>query len=185
MVILAGLPGIIFNPPEIRKLLGNHPSYGYFYIFIIATVAFIALIVFMEKSKRKIVVNYPDGTEAYIPLKLTSAGTVPFDWTSNLLMAPVAIFQFIDPLIGCSISQKVSTILLPGTIGYFLAHSILLIFLYYLFTSFFYNPKEMGYFLGNKGAIIISSNVEKAEKNIDKSLETTIPIAVLYLSVQF
>lgn len=186
ILILAGASGHFFlKLPGVRSLLSNQPSYGPFYIFLLTTVALVALIVTMEKSQRKIPVKYQDGTEAFIPLKFTSAGTEPVDWTNSLLMAPAALLQPIDLFMNHSISQKVSMILLSGTIGYFITFPIVLIFLYYLFTSFFYNPKKIISFLENKGASIVSPQAGNGSKYVDKSLETVIPIAALYLCLVF
>jgi preprotein translocase subunit SecY len=180
--ILAGASGHIFlKLPVIKSLFTDHTSYGYFYLFIITTVASVALIVMMEKSQRKLLVKYQDGTEATIPLKFTSAGTEPADWANNLLMLPAVLFYFIDLLTDQGISQEVSMFLAPGKIGYFVAFSIVLIFFYYLFTSFFYNPKKIVTFLEKKGAAIVSPRAGNGATYIDKSLETMIPLAVLYL----
>jgi preprotein translocase subunit SecY len=131
----------------------------------------------MENGHRKIPVKFNDGIEAYIPLKLTSAGIMPVEWTSTLIMTPVTILQFIDH----PISQKLSMALLPGNIWYYIANIIGIIFLYYLFTSFFYDPKKMATFLKNKSASIVSPPGENEESYIDKKLELMVPIAALYL----
>jgi preprotein translocase subunit SecY len=180
--ILAGASGHIFlELPGIKSLFTDHTSYGYFYLFVITTVALVTLIVMMEKSQRKIVVKYQDGTKATIPLKFTSAGATPAEWTSTLLMVPVTLLQFINLFADHPISQEVFIFLAPGKVGYFVAFSIVLIFLYYLFTSFFYNPKKIISFLENKRAAIVSPQPGNGAKYIDKNLEIMIPIAALYL----
>ena len=71
--------------------------------------------------------------------------------------------------------------LFPGNIWYYIANSIGIIFLYYLFTSFFYNPKRMAIFLKSRNASIVSPPGENEESYIDKKLELMVPIAALYL----
>jgi preprotein translocase subunit SecY len=181
ILIFAGYGAKVFSDFPIIKMAFHenyqHGSLGYFYLFSIITIALIALIVLVEKSHRKISIKYDDGVEAYIPLKFTSAGTPPAEWTSTLIMTPVTILQFIDH----PISQKLSMALLPGNIWYYIANIIGIIFLYYLFTSFFYDPKKMATFLKNKSASIVSPPGENEESYIDKKLELMVPIAALYL----
>ena len=178
ILILAGDGAKFFSDfSGIKMVSHEHSPFEYFLLFAIITIAFIALIVVMEKSHRKIFVKFNDGVEAYIPLKFTSAGTTPAEWTSVLFMAPVTVLQFID----YPISQKLSLVLLPGNIWWYIANAFVIIFLYYLFTSFFYNPKEMVTFLKNRQASIVSPPGENEESYIDKNLEPMVPIAALYL----
>lgn len=183
ILILAGFGGHFFMDLIRIKMAAyeysQRSSLVYFYLFILAAIGLSMLIVIVEKTYKNICVKFADGLEGYIPLKLSSAGITPEVWTSTLLMAPVTILQLIDH----PISQKLSMVLVPGNIGYFIAFSAGIIFLYYFFTSFFYNPKRIVFFLGSKGASIVSSQRGKGERSIDKSLETTIPIAALYLCV--
>jgi preprotein translocase subunit SecY len=181
ILIFAGYGAKVFSDfPKIKMVFYEHykhGSLGNFYLFSIITISLIALIVLMEKSHRKIPVKYDDGVEAYIPLKFTSAGTPPAEWTSVLMMIPVTVLQFIDH----PISQKLSLALLPGNIWWYIANSIGIIFLYYLFTSFFYDPRKMVTFLKNRQASIVSPPGENEERCVDRKFELMGPIAALYL----
>ena len=172
-------PRIFPNIPQIKLVSYTHSPLAYFLLFAIIVIALIAFIVLIEKSYRKIPVRFGDGTEASIPLKLTSAGITPVYWGSMLIGLPITVFGFINS----SAFQKLYVALLLGHIGYYIVFAIILLFLYYFFTSFFYNPKDMVTFLKNKNASILSPLGKNEESYIDRSLEFLIPIAALYLCV--
>jgi preprotein translocase subunit SecY len=177
-------PRIFSNISQIIWTPHKHSLLEYFLLFALIVAAFMSLIVLMEKSKRKIPVKFNDSIEASIPLKLTSAGIMPADWASSLIALPIMVSGFINS----SISQKLSEILFYGHIWYYIAYIMILLFLYYLFTSFFYNPKKMVAALKNRKTSIESSvreKVENEESYIDKRLEAIIPIGALYLCFLF
>jgi preprotein translocase subunit SecY len=170
------------NIPQIKWVPYKHSSSEYFLLFALIVIALIALIVLMEKSYRKIPVRFSDGVIAYIPLKLTSAGIIPASGGEWLIGLPTTILGF-TAMMGYQVSQKLSEALLRGSIWHYMAYAIIIIFFYYLLVSFFYNPKDMVTFLKNKTASILSPLGKNEESYIDKSLESMIPIAALYLCV--
>lgn len=178
VLLLAGFGENIFSEfLRITPLFYERNALGYFLMFVAIVIALTTLIFLMEKGHRRISVKYDDGVKAYVPLKLTSAGTTPAEWTSVLIMTPLTIYGLVDH----PTSQKLMFALLPGKIWYFIIYSIGTIFLYYLFTSFFYNPKRMVTFLKSRSALIVSPKGENKESYIDKKLERMVPIAALYL----
>jgi preprotein translocase subunit SecY len=172
-------PRIFSNIPQIKLPSYGHNPFAYFLLSAIVVVSLIVLIILMEKSHRKIPVRFGDGTEVYIPLKFTSAGTMPAYWGSMLIGLPITILGFINH----PAFQTLYVALLPGHIWYYIIYLVILFFLYYFFTSFFYNPNTMVTFLRNKNASILSPPGKNGESYIDRSLESMIPIAALYLCV--
>ena len=102
---------------------------------------------------------------------------MPIGWASMLIMLPPTLLPFIKT----KHYQWLTEALTRVGFWYFIINSIVIIFLYYLFTSFFYAPKRMSTFLKDRGATIVSPRDEKDERCIDKSLETMIPVGALYL----
>ena len=150
------------------------------YLFrAMVVIASIALIVLMEKSHRRIAVRFDDGTEAHIPLKFTSAGIMPAEWASTLIMLPTTALL----LVNNKASSDLAGILWPTSIGGAIIYFAVTIILYYLFTSFFYDPKKLAFFLKNKQASIVSSLGKDEESYMDRSLECMIPLAAIYLCV--
>jgi preprotein translocase subunit SecY len=180
VLILAGYGISIFSSlSEIKIISYQHSPLSYFLLFFIMAAALVTLIVWIEKSHKKISVKFKDGFKASLPLKITSAGITPVEWTSLLTMAPLTIYGLVDK----SASQKLILSLLPGTIWYFIAYSIGIIFLYYFFTPFFYHPKKTRTFLENRQASIAPPPGIKEETYMGKSLRVMIPIGVLYLGL--
>ena len=70
-----------------------------FAIYLLAYVAIIAFVVFLEKSVRKLPIKYAANNQAsnditFLPVKLNSAGVIPVIYASSLLNAVVMIGSF-------------------------------------------------------------------------------------------
>jgi preprotein translocase subunit SecY len=180
ILILVGYGISIFSSlSEIKIISYQHSPLFYFLLFFIVADALVTLIVWIEKSHKNVSVKFKDGLKAFLPLKVTSAGVNPVEWTSLLTMAPLTLYGLVDK----SASQKLIFSLSPGNIWYFIAYSIGIIFLYYFFTPFFYPPKKIGAFLKNRQASIVPPPGIKEETYMGKSLRVMIPIGVLYLGL--
>jgi preprotein translocase subunit SecY len=181
LIIVGYGPGIFLNVPQIilASHEHSHSPLEYFLFFVIIAIVLIALIAVMENGHRKIPVKFNDGIEAYIPLKLTSAGIMPVEWTSTLIMLPTTLLLLIKNT--AYLDLGLPEFLMPTGIWYYIIYSMITIFLYYLFTSFFYDPKKMATFLNNRQATIVSPPGKNEESYIDRSLEAMIPVGALYL----
>ena len=180
VLILAGYGISLFSSfSEIKMISYRNSSLVYFLSFFIMTVVLVTLIVWVEKSHKKISVKFKDGLEAFLPLKITSAGITPVEWTSLLTMAPLTIYGLVDK----SASQKLILSLIPNNIWYFIAYSIGIVFLYYFFTPFFYHPKKIRTFLEKRQASIVPPPGIKEETYMGRSLMVMIPIGVFYLGL--
>ena len=179
VLIFTGFAARIFSDIPQIKLVTHEPNHGpgSFLLFAIVVIALTALIVVLEKSHKRISVKFVDGVEAYIPLKLTSAGTTPVEWASTLVMLPTTVLLFTKT----THFQWLTGALTRAGFWYFIIDCMIIIFLYYLFTSFFYNPGKMASFLKNRQASILSPTGENEESYIDRSLEGMILVGGLYL----
>ena len=124
--------------------------------FGVATVAFI---VYVERSLRKIPVQYPrramgktmtQATTQYMPLKLNTAGVIPPIFASALLFFPATIGQFsgIEWL-----KQSVSYVT-PGTLTHAVVFSLLIIFFAYFYTALVFDPNQIAENLKKNGGFI-------------------------------
>lgn len=155
--------------------------FEYLFLAVGISAILIVMIAFMEKSNKRISVKYADGMESYIPLKLTTAGIVPTDWAGYIFMLPVTVLS----LINIESIQKIVNFLSPGKLGYSIIYGITIIFLYYLFTSFFYRPKDMISSLQHKGAFLVVPNRKNTEDYIDRVLEIMAFAGAVYLCFLF
>lgn len=108
-------------------------------LMVIATLAFV---VFMERSLRKIPIQYPrrqvgmkvyDGGNSHLPIKVNPAGVIPAIFASALLLLPTTLSTFS----GGSNNAVMSTILAyfgPGQPLYLIFFSGMIIFFTYFYT---------------------------------------------------
>ncbi len=109
-------------------------------LMVIVTLTFV---VFMERSLRKIHIQYPrqqrgmkvyDGSSSHLPIKVNPAGVIPAIFASALLLLPTTISTFS----GGSQSAVMSTILAyfgPGQPAYLIFFSAMIIFFTYFYTK--------------------------------------------------
>ncbi|SLN56360.1 preprotein translocase subunit SecY [Roseovarius gaetbuli] len=109
---------------------------------MIMMVAVIAFVVFMERSLRKIHIQYPrrqvgmkvyDGGSSHLPIKVNPAGVIPAIFASSLLLLPATITTFS----GTQTSPVMSTIMAyfgPGQPLYLLFFTLMIVFFTYFYT---------------------------------------------------
>ncbi|WP_368188233.1 preprotein translocase subunit SecY [Aestuariibius sp. HNIBRBA575] len=109
-------------------------------LMVIGTLAFV---VFMERSLRKIHIQYPrrqvgmkvyDGGSSHLPIKVNPAGVIPAIFASALLLLPTTLATFSSG----STSPIMSTILAyfgPGQPLYLIFFSAMIIFFTYFYTK--------------------------------------------------
>jgi preprotein translocase subunit SecY len=110
---------------------------------IFMVIAVIAFVVFMERSLRKIHIQYPrrqvgmkvyDGGSSHLPIKVNPAGVIPAIFASSLLLLPATISTFS----GAQTGPIMSTILAyfgPGQPLYLLFFTSLIVFFSYFYTA--------------------------------------------------
>lgn len=182
LLILAGFGQDIFS--QVSVILLADPLW-HFLIMATILIVLMAVILFMEKGYRKISVRYENGIETHIPLKFTLAGVIPAIGGQWLMVLPVTILGFpgMTDRMGYRVSKTLFEILTGRSVWYYIAYAIIIFFLYYLFVSFFYDPKRLAGFLRNKQASLVSPTGKDEETYIDRHLELMIPVAALYLCV--
>ncbi|MFT4743775.1 MAG: preprotein translocase subunit SecY [Yoonia sp.] len=109
---------------------------------ILMVIAILTFVVFMERSLRKIHIQYPrqqrgmkvyDGSTSHLPIKVNPAGVIPAIFASALLLLPTTISTFS----GGSTGPLMSTILAyfgPGQPLYLLFFAGMIIFFTYFYT---------------------------------------------------
>ncbi|MFN5269662.1 MAG: preprotein translocase subunit SecY [Hyphomonadaceae bacterium] len=100
--IVAEVPKTIFRALTLAQE-GSISGFAILALVIILTVA-IVLIVFVERSQRRIVVQYPKrqvgnkmttGEQSFLPLKINTAGVIPPIFASSLLLLPATAAGFL------------------------------------------------------------------------------------------
>ncbi|MDC1476124.1 preprotein translocase subunit SecY [Pelagibacteraceae bacterium] len=130
----------------------------FIFLLLISTVAFI---VFIERSVRKILINYPKrqmgskvygGESSHLPLKINTAGVIPAIFASALLLLPITFSNF-----GFSDSETfidISSLFSQGQPLYMLLYASGIIFFSFFYTSIVFNPKETAENLRKHGGYV-------------------------------
>ena len=160
----------------------------FIFTLILLTVAFI---VFIERSVRKILINYPKrqmgskvygGESSHLPLKLNTAGVIPAIFASALLLLPVTFSNF-----GFSDSETfidISSLFSQGKPLYMLLYASGIIFFSFFYTSIVFNPKETAENLRKQGGYV--PGIRPGERTaffIEDILTKLTTIGALYLTL--
>jgi preprotein translocase subunit SecY len=147
--IAAGLPQAIAGTLELVRTGAMHPLTA---LLIAAAVLVVtAVVVFVERGQRKILVNYAKrqvgnrvygGQSSHLPFKLNMAGVIPPIFASSLILFPATLLGWFGAAEGMVWLRDISATLTPGQPIYVLMYAGLIIFFCFFYTALQYNPKE-------------------------------------------
>lgn len=146
--------GIVANlPSAIAQLLTAHAqadlSTFMLLLIIVICIAVIAVIVFVERAQRRIIIQYPNrqmgnrmfkGDTSNLPLKLNTAGVIPPIFASSLLMLPATVNNFSQNMPHWL--QTISFSLSHGQPLYMVVYAGLMAFFCFFYTAIVFNPKD-------------------------------------------
>ena len=146
--IVAALPSAIAGTLE----LGRTGSLSTFLIIgvIVLAIALIALIVFVERAQRKLLIQYPkrqvgtkmfQGDSSHLPLKLNTAGVIPAIFGSSLLLLPATLAGFSDTSNLPDWATAILASLGHGQPAYMIFYAVLIAFFAFFYTAIVFNPK--------------------------------------------
>ena len=130
---------------------------------MVMVVAVIAFVVFMERSLRKVHIQYPrrqvgmkvyDGGSSHLPVKVNPAGVIPAIFASSLLLLPTTLSTFS----GQNTGPVMSTIMAyfgPGQPLYLLFFSGMIVFFAYFYTyNVAFKPEDVADNLKNQNGFV-------------------------------
>jgi preprotein translocase subunit SecY len=184
--IVANLPSAIGKTFELgRKGIISTPLV---LIIILVVFALIALIVFVERAQRRVVIQYPrrqmgNKESNHMPLKLNTAGVIPPIFASSLLLFPLTIASFnADGSSG--ILQTISTYLAHGQPLYIAAYVGLIVFFSFFYTSIVFNPTETADNLKKNGGFVAGVRPgQQTADYLDFILTRLTAVGALYMSL--
>ncbi len=184
--ILVGIPGALWN---IVRLIGTGEMtvFGVFLIFLLLVVI-VAFIVFVERSYRKIPVQYPrrvvgrkvyGGQSSHLPLKTNTAGVIPPIFASSLLIFPATVLTFVNvPFL-----RDMSDLLFDNLLVYNIIFAALIIFFAYFYTAIIYNPDDLAENLRKNGGFVPGIRPgKKTSEYIDRILGRITFIGAVYVA---
>ncbi|MGF1463191.1 MAG: preprotein translocase subunit SecY [Maricaulaceae bacterium] len=187
--IVAELPRAIFQTLN----LGRVGELQLFEVLAIIGLAagVIVFIVFMERSQRRLLVQYPKrqqgsrmvgGESSFLPLKVNTAGVIPPIFASSLLLLPATAAGFTQQS-GSGILQTVVAALAHGQPLFMALYAGLIIFFCFFYTSIVINPEETADNLRNYGGFLPGMRPGKrTAEYIDYVLTRLTVVGSLYIA---
>ncbi|MBT4989546.1 MAG: preprotein translocase subunit SecY [Rickettsiales bacterium] len=193
LIIFAGivseLPSAFISTFE----LGRTGVYStLFILFVIAIViTMILIIVFFERSFRKVVIQYPNRSyqvrgmnndSSYLPLKLNTAGVIPPIFASSLLLFPITIVSFGQEASTSGVASFVSRYLVHGKPLFMLLYSALIMFFCFFYTALVFNSSDTADHLKKSGGFVpgVRPGTKTAEY-LDNLLSRLTFVGALYM----
>ncbi|MBY0379221.1 MAG: preprotein translocase subunit SecY [Burkholderiales bacterium] len=190
--IISGLPGGIGK----TLALTSQGSMSIFstIIMLLLVVAITFVVVYVERSQRKIPVNYAkrqvgnkimQGQSSHLPLKINLSGVIPPIFASSIILFPATILGWIGG--GSSklgILSNISDMLHPGQPLYVLLYASAIIFFCFFYTALVFNPKDTADNLKKSGAFIPGIRPgDNTAKYIEKVVLRLTLIGAIYITL--
>lgn len=188
--IVAGLPTALAGTFELGR---TGALSGYLIVlFLLLAVALVAIIVFMERAQRRIIVQYPKrqvgnkmygGEASHIPLKLNTAGVIPPIFASSILLFPLTIASFSAGK-GPHWLESIILYLGHGKPLYIALYIILIGFFCFFYTSVVFNPNDTAENLKKHGGFIPGKRPGKNTADyLDYVLTRLTVIGAIYIAL--
>jgi preprotein translocase subunit SecY len=186
--IVANLPHALVGTLELGR--EGALSTGLILFIAVMAVVVIALIVFVERAQRRLLIQYPkrqvgnrmfQGESSHLPLKLNTAGVIPPIFASSLLLLPVTLANF-SAGSGPSWLGTITAMVGHGQPLYMLLYAAMIVFFAFFYTAVVFNPTDTADNLKKHGGFIpgIRPGAKTAEY-IDYVLTRITVIGAIYL----
>ena len=159
--IVSGLPKAIGGTLELART--GEMNGGFIILLFLLSISVTALVVFVERGQRRILINYPKrqqgnklyaGQSSFLPLKLNMAGVIPPIFASSIILFPATIAGWFGNSVGFEWLQDIATLLSPGQPVYVLIYATAIIFFCFFYTALVFNSKETAENLKKSGAYL-------------------------------
>ena len=165
--IVAGLPHAVAATLELGRT--GALSTVFIIILLFMAVAVVLFVIFIERSQRRLIVQYPKrqvgqrmfgGESSHLPLRLNTSGVIPPIFASSLLLMPTTIAGF-SAAQGAQAGEGpneilgfIATYLAHGSAAYMLLYVALIAFFAFFYTAIVFNPEETADNLKRYGGFI-------------------------------
>nr|WP_238934920.1 preprotein translocase subunit SecY [Maricaulis parjimensis] len=188
--IISAVPGLLGN--AFGQAASGAITPAVFFFGVLMVLAGLVLVVFIERSQRRLLVQYPKrqqgnrmvgGDTSFLPLKLNTAGVIPPIFASSLLLLPATAAQF-QAQSGPQWLQTVVAYLGAGSPLFLTLYAALIIFFCFFYTSVVFNPEDTADNLRKYGGFLpgIRPGIRTAEY-IDFVLSRLTLIGAIYLVI--
>jgi preprotein translocase subunit SecY len=189
--IVAGLPSAVIQ--TVSSVMDGQLGILSFLLLVVVVLAFVFLVVFIERGQRRITVNYArrqGGRNAYmnqssfLPLKLNMAGVIPAIFASSILAFPGTIALWSGQAAEANWLQKVANALAPGEPLYMIVFAAMIAGFAFFYTALVFNSQETADNLKKQGALIPGIRPGKATADyVDGVLTRLTAAGAIYLVI--
>lgn len=187
--IVANLPASLAKIFELQH--SGAISVPLILLMLVGALVVIAVIVYIERAQRRLLVQYPkrqvgnkmyQGDSSHLPLKLNSSGVIPPIFASSLLLVPISIANFWQGQ-GPDWLVTITAWLGQGQPLHIAFYVLLIVFFAFFYTAIVFNPQETADNLKKYGGFIpgIRPGARTAEY-IDYVLTRITVLGAAYLS---
>jgi preprotein translocase subunit SecY len=189
--IAAGLPNAIGNTLEMART--GAFSIPLVLFLLIGAFGITALVVFVERGQRKILVNYAKrqvgnkvygGQSSHLPLKLNMAGVIPPIFASSIILFPATLAGWFGAGQSMSWLKDVSEKLSPGQPIYVLFYAAAIVFFCFFYTALVFSPKDTADNLKKSGAFLPGIRPgDQTAKYIEKIMLRLTLVGAVYITL--
>ncbi|MDP2431869.1 MAG: preprotein translocase subunit SecY [Pseudomonadota bacterium] len=189
--IAAGLPSAIGGTLELSRT--GAFSIPMVLVLFVGALLVTALVVFVERGQRKILVNYAKrqvgnkvygGQSSHLPLKLNMAGVIPPIFASSIILFPATIAGWFGSHEGFTWLKDLGAALSPGQPIYVMLYATAIVFFCFFYTALVFNPRETADNLKKSGAFIPGYRPgEQTAKFIDKVMTRLTLVGAAYITL--
>jgi len=188
---VAGLPSAIGGTLELVRTgaMGPFVALGIFTLVVGVT----AIVVFIEKGQRRILVNYAKrqvgnrlygGQSSFLPLKLNMSGVIPPIFASSIILFPATLASWFGGGEGMTWLKDVAGAMSPGQVLYVTLYGAAIIFFCFFYTALVFNSKETADNLKKSGAFVPGIRPgDQTARYIDKIITRLTLVGAIYITL--
>ncbi|MBI1991075.1 MAG: preprotein translocase subunit SecY [Betaproteobacteria bacterium] len=159
--IAAGLPSAIAGTLDLQRTGAFSILIVFFIVALVIGVT--ALVCFVERGQRRILVNYAKrqvgrkiygGQSSHLPLKLNMSGVIPPIFASSIILFPATLAGWFGTGENMRWLGNIASTLSPGQPIYVFLYSAAIIFFCFFYAALMFNPKETADNLKKSGAFV-------------------------------
>jgi preprotein translocase subunit SecY len=189
--IAAGLPSAIGGTLELTRT--GAFSIPLVLLLFLGALLVTALVVFVERGQRKILVNYAKrqvgnkvyaGQTSHLPLKLNMAGVIPPIFASSIILFPATLAGWFGSSENMTWLRDLGGMLSPGQPIYVMLYAAAIIFFCFFYTALVFNPRETADNLKKSGAFVPGIRPgEQTARYIDKIMTRLTLVGAIYITL--
>src|SRR5690242_16573587 len=189
--IVAGLPAAIGGTLELVRTGAMSPFVALVIFALVVGVT--AVVVFIEKGQRRILVNYAKrqvgnrlygGQSSFLPLKLNMSGVIPPIFASSIILFPATLASWFGSNEHMVWLKDVAGALSPGQALYVVLYAAAIIFFCFFYTALVFNSKETADNLKKSGAFVPGIRPgEQTARYIDRIIMRLTLVGAVYITL--